>query len=137
MTGARTIFLENSHTMLVEICRFDHRHGAEMKCLKIFLISIVIFCSFPSLPYVKFANARLLSVSGLPCSKTPLFPGIRRPGGKGVCSPASRITGKRGRCYQGTYGRWGKEGLDSRAKPPGGYSRFQVTGSKIKTEKNP
>ena len=123
--------------MLVEICRFDHRHGAEMKCLKIFLISIVIFFSFPSLPYVKFANARLLSTSGLPCCQRLLFPGIRRAGGKGVCSRARRITGKRGLCYQGTYGRWRKEGLDSRAKPPGGYSRFQVTGSKIKTKENP
>ena len=123
--------------MLVEICRFDHRHGAEMKCLEIFLISIVIFSSFPLLPYVKFANATLLSTSGLSCCQRPLFPGIRRAGEKGVSSSARRITGKRGLCYQGTYGRWGKEGPDSRAKPPGGYCRFQVTGAKIKTQKNP
>ena len=70
---------------------------------------------------------------------SPVFDGRE---GKGVCSPARRITGKRGFCYQGTYGRWGKERLDSRAKPPGGYSSSQVTrmiewGQKSKPPKIP
>ena len=104
--------------------------------LEIFLISIVIFFSFPSLPYIKFANARLLSTSRFPrCStagrKRSLF----------SCPPNNRE--KRPLLSGNVYGRRGKEGLDSRAKPPGGgkggggYSRFQVTGQKSKPKKIP